>query len=351
MKKYYPILISKEGEMVCLRHLTQEVKDNVCPVIQVLKTTLLKLEDKKDDASSLVYDKSFEENLGIHWSFPGNKVILDFSLFDDLSKHIRTVKKLINNLIAKGVEVIPTVQINSPPVYLDLIQDLITSSNTQICLRASYKTGIISFPNEVPDLLARISGKPNNAVLLIDLGVASETNKVMLAEMAVLTIQKLPKNKWLDIVVASGSFPQDLTYVTPSDKVHHLPRFEWEAWRELNKHQKGVKYGDYGTKYPVHSDAPYAGTVSIKYSTETSFVIFKGKLAKEHKHGNGQYITHAKKLVASDDYSGDDFSWGDSRILEISRQNLEDEETKPGNPATWVKISQNHHITLMDSLL
>ena len=73
---------------------------------------------------------------------------------------------------------------------------------------------------------------------------------------------------------------------------------------------------------------------------------------KNHIKGNGQFIDHAKALLNSLFYSGNVFSWGDGRIYEIANQDhLEENKRKSGNLRTWVEISQNHHITLIDSLL
>jgi hypothetical protein len=75
-------------------------------------------------------------------------------------------------------------------------------------------------------------------------------------------------------------------------------------------------------------------------------------LAGEHKLGNGQYIVHAKKLINNEDvYSGKEFSWGDAKIFIVSQENEDSIHNKPGNAKNWVEYSQNHHITLIESLL
>ncbi len=69
----------------------------------------------------------------------------------------------------------------------------------------------------------------------------------------------------------------------------------------------------------------------------------------DKKLGHGQYITHAKSLVASKDFSGEGFCWGDAKFYELSRK--DEEKDKPGNSTNWVQYSQNHHIALLNSLL
>lgn len=107
----------------------------------------------------------------------------------------------------------------------------------------------------------------------------------------------------------------------------------------------------YRNKHPIYSDNGFQGTCSLKYSTESDFVIYRGEKAQNHQEGNGQYILHAKELINNELYSGSQFSWGDQRISEIANEELQNRKRKPGSSTTWVEISQNHHITLMDSLL
>lgn len=124
-------------------------------------------------------------------------------------------------------------------------------------------------------------------------------------------------------------------------------------WKTVTKPQKlnNVNYSDYGTKYSEFSDANFRGTVSLKYSTEHDYVIYRGELTDNHKDGHGQYITHCQNLIKSKHYSGKDFSWGDLRYYEVGIQKLTDPNKKTGNATNWVQNSQNHHITLIDKLI
>lgn len=185
----------------------------------------------------------------------------------------------------------------------------------------------------------------------MDIGHVQHDTNINLASLAELTLQALkpPPSTWADVIVAAGSFPTDLSKFR-AGSVHRLHRYEWDLWRLLrDKFQ--IKYGDYGTKHHEYADTPYAASVSLKYTTEDEFVIHRGERTDNHADGHGQYITHAQKLIRSNDYSGQGFSWGDSRLDFYSRQILNDENRKTGNTTTWVQISQNHHITLLHSLL
>ena len=357
MKKYYPILVAKKGELVALQRLEQKVKDEICPIIEVVQDTIEK-KIKENGIEKTVYRDEFEKFLNGHWNFFNNEIILDFSLIKNIEEQIVQIKGLIVSLLAAGVNIIPTIQPNSSIAYLELVKQLIKDKRLNYCVRNSERGGgFDNFKNNVEDLVAKLETDTSRIVLLLDLGEVKRDNINFWTDRVKVCISSLKQKikDWNSVVVASGSFPSDLADIQKRHEVEKITRFEWIIWKNIKKDANfyDVKYGDYGTKYPFYEDVSYAGTVSIKYTTENEFVIYKGEMAGEHKHGRGQYILHAQKLIKSVDYSGRYFCWGDMKIYEIAQEQLEnlDKKSKPGSPTTWVQISQNHHITLLDSLL
>jgi hypothetical protein len=350
MKKYFPILLSKKGELVCLQHLSQSVKDNISPIIEVLSKSIIKY-DKDTEAFS--YDDSFEKYLKTHWDFDNAQFILDFSLFEDITSNIKYIKKLLENLIRKGINVIPSIQENSPLVYTDLLIRLVRENNIKVCIRSSNNSGgFINYSDSIGSLIKKLKINSTQVILLLDLGVVEDHNYPMLSTIAAVSIQSLnAKTKWADIVVASGSFPPDLSKLIPPHKVYRLPRHEWKVWNLLSAKIPHIKYSDFGTKYPVYAEVNYTGTISIKYSTENDFVVYRGSKSEDHVDGHGQYITHSEKLILTPDYLGQHYSWGDLKIHEYAQEDINDENRKTGTATTWVQISQNHHISLLEQLL
>jgi len=107
-----------------------------------------------------------------------------------------------------------------------------------------------------------------------------------------------------------------------------------------------IKYGDYGTKHPYYIPAAFEGSASIKYTVVNEYVIYRGRKASDHSRGGVQYCDSSAALIATVDYLGRPFSWGDDEIF-----NRGNRVVNPGNAGTWVQISQNHHITLLHSVL
>lgn len=337
MKKYFPILLSKAGELCAISKLSQSVKDNICPIIQVLN-------DHYENVES-----TFSK-----WNFPSNQLFLDFSLINPFN--YGNTKSLISNLFQNGVNVIPIVQENSDPRYIKLVNDLLVASEiSSVCLRFSNDSGVIlNINTQISNLLAKIGFSRNQVSILLDYGFVEAHNYNTIAALAVSVISSMQIKLYKNVIVASGSFLQNLSSLSPAGRIYRLPRYEWNIWQILQgqPNMTGLlKYGDYGAKYPYYSEANFQGSCSIKYTLPTEFIVYRGEISGNHQQGNGQYIIFADRLARSTDYYGNTFSWGNAQIDFYGGQALTDPKRKTGNAKNWVEISQNHHITLLDSLL
>lgn len=359
MKSYYPILCSKKGELVAMQHLTQDVKESISPVVQIMRNTIEKPD--KDENENLLgtytYKPFVAQNLKTHWNFSGNQILLDFSLFEGLEFNVRFIESLMSNLADNGVNVVPVIQSNSPEIYLDLIKQFILKYNCEIAFRTSNDTGgFLDYNNHVSSLRQEIGLDPENIILILDMGQVEADSYNFMATLAGTTIRLLENgiNDWKDIVVTAGSFPKDLSNFQPQDEAYRIPRYEWLMNIELTRSEEfgAIKYGDYGTRYAIYEDVSYQGTISLKYSSVNNYLIFRGIRTGDHPYGHGQFITHCENLITLDDYSGEDFSWGDLKYKETSQYDPNDEEgRRTGGPQNWVEWSQNHHISLMTTLL
>ncbi|WP_017498068.1 beta family protein [Flavobacterium sp. WG21] len=338
MKKYYPILLSKAGELTALSKLSQTSKNDVTPVLQVLSEHISKIE-------------SFHS----HWNFRENELFLDFSLAEDLS--IPVIKKLIRDLQNNGVNIVPVVQENSNQRYLTLIENLIDNLEIQkICIRFSNNSGgFLNINTSIESMINQLGVNSNQLSLLLDFGFIRSTNHTLIEGVAVNVINSITNRQdYENIIVSSGSFLDNLGSLNPPGRVYRLPRYEWQLWSILQAQHSikdTIKYSDYGTKHPIYTEANFQGSCSIKYTVIDEYVIYRGEKSSNHIDGNGQYITFATQLVASHDYSGIVFSWGDERIDFYASQLINDPDRKTGNAGSWVEISQNHHITLLTSIL
>ncbi|MCX3264222.1 beta family protein [Pedobacter agri] len=336
--KYYPVLLSKAGELIALEKLAQNVKNSSAPIIQVVEDNFISVSD----------------HLKNNWSFTNNEVLVDFSLIDSLPGKMADVTLLITDSVANGINIIPVIDSSSPIAYINAISSLVNQFNLKVCLREIYPSNLISLNSQIASILNTFSISESQIILLLDLGYVQASNFSMKVNNIAALIGGLTNVSNFDaIVVASGSFPENLSPFT-ANHLHIIRRYENDIWEYLTTQNlpQNLRYGDYGTKYPTYTNVSFTGTCSIKYTTPKTFAIYRGELSQNHPLGNAQYIQFAKQLVLASHYSGPSFSWGDQKIEIISLQSLSPPpRLKPGNAKTWVEISQNHHITLLESIL
>lgn len=334
MKKYFPIVLSKAGELGALNRLTPTVKSEISPVFQVLS----KSRDK------------FERHLVQQWSFNNNQVLLDFNNHENLNA--ADVMRFYHRLFDQGINVVPVVQANSSNDYIQFVNNAINNFDCKVCFKISNNSGgLYTYSQQISDLVRQINTNPENTLLLIDLGYVEHHNYNNYSAIAIQIIQNVISDNWAEIIVASGSFPEDLGNMA-ANVVHRLQRYEWDVWKNIVQTNGlgNIKYSDYGTKNPIYAEVPYAGTCSIKYSTNGHFVIYKGVKSGNHRLGNGQYIVFSDQLIKTPDYYGAPFSWGDEEINRIAQEPLTGNR-HPGGGKEWVAISQNHHLSLIHSLV
>jgi|GEM_PF-1998293 len=343
MKKYFPILMSKSGELRALSQLSPAVKEILSPVIRVIPTTI----------DSFI--KFFPRLEGI------SQLFLDFSQYKPSDTN--TIDDIITLLQITGIDVVPVIYNKSEKPYYELLDKLIGQKTiSSICLRFTGKLNFDGLTNAleankieaVADLLVN---NKKQVSLWMDLGYVTQEDYEVKSNLAALSISAVADAEhYSNIIVSSGSFPKDLTQFKASDQPHSIIRFEWDIWQRLLEDANmpsNLRYADFGTKHPIvdESTAQFAGTASIRYTLKDKYLIYKGVLPKSHPLGNGQYVVFAHKLVKNKQFYGEGFSSGDAQVLEYSKKNPEDPRVRPGGAGTWVEISQNHHITAISSIL
>ena len=126
--------------------------------------------------------------------------------------------------------------------------------------------------------------------------------------------------------------------------VTKLPRYEWQLYKILVEIFKKAKFrlptfGDYAISNPNGIDLDWRVVkpkVKIRYAIDDSWYIAKGKNYRDF--GYGQYHELSKKILNSDYYYGQTFSWGDKYIQQCANGG------KTGNLTMWVTVDTNHHI-------
>ena len=117
-----------------------------------------------------------------------------------------------------------------------------------------------------------------------------------------------------------------------------------------NKHLpflKNIAFSDYGVTKFTDSEIDFSkvgGRIlpKVKYTTKESYLVYKGK----RDWDKGDWIVSArdmaKTVVASKNFYGKDFSYGDNEIYNISASS-----TRLGSNQDWVAYCANHHIAVV----
>lgn len=328
-KKYFPILVAKAGELAALSHLQQEIKNEICPVIQVLDLNYEKL-------------NTFLHN----WNFTDNEIFLDFSILTSNSS--RDFENFFRGLLERGVNFSPVINHSDSADYTHCVHEFLLNNLLRECVIRCKNFNIESHRNQI---IRDFSIGSEQISVIIDCGYITDTSLAISVESAISHISSSASLK--QIIISAGSFPVDLGSII-QNSITHLTRFEWNFWNLIKQNtiiDCPIYYSDYGTKHPTHRESHFRGSCSIKYSTELEFVVFRGMVPGSDNLGNNQYIVHSRNLVKSNFYSGVGFSWADDRIHHYSSLDENNHRSQPGSSQTWVEISQNHHITLLTRLL
>jgi hypothetical protein len=348
MIKYVPILKSKQGEFIALRELKADTKSCIIPLVEIIPIQL--------DYSNAVPKKTLEahtadiiRNLAKSW-VPTLPIYIDTLLLKGGSEGIFYVYDQLDKC---GLNYIPVINIEEHQKSIDILKSVVERTRNGFCLRLS--NGFITntnLRNEVLGIIELYDVGIGNIDLLIDLGdisIAALDFYKFAIEMQVNMVDIF--SQFRRVIIAAGSIPPDLSEFS-SGTENFLPRKEWDFWKAitLNPKAKNFLYSDYGTNNKALNETdPRMMRIgaAIRYTLEDKFYILKGYAINNPAYdGFGQFHELSNRLRKSDLFSGSSFSWGDNYIY-FCGQRL----NGPGNKATWVAISANHHIELVNAQL
>lgn len=332
---YIPILKWKKGEQEALKHLTDEQKNRILPILELVNyegpETIIN--NIKDCYSNPVYidtiiadeeDRDFLISI-IEEGEKNNIEIYPICYIDDLADLFIKLPSYTNRL---GIK-IPVPEDIDGPSYESIF------------------TLLKKFQNEYKVLLD----------IILDLDFINDkrdANRQFKDAKEVINEYLLHKNFYNLIIISATSFPESLSSVPAGAKVNYY-RFDILIYKKLleffNKTDIKDKliYSDYGVTKYTDSDIDFSklrhGILpKIRYTLDTSYLILKGERERMTRKLIKNYVDLAKEIIESDYYYGENFSYGD---LEIKERALGINKKGPGNNTNWVTISANHHIAVV----
>jgi len=359
---YVPILIWKRAEQNALANLTDEQKDYIIPLLQLVMTKPPVDKEKKrrrpieEAFDNLILEfknkriPKIPEEIKTSWG--QRQVYIDFSLLYTIQLKIESISRILDLGSTLSLNLIPVLNLSDS----DEIKKAACSSTDKfkgVCIRAvSSDLKSIKNLNEKLSIFIQSFGLNESSVdILVDIK-EKETEYYRLSNISQQIISLL---KWRRFIFACGSFPEDLSKCKLDD-TNSIPRSDWLSWSSCFK-KGNIKriptFADYTIRHPIYNESLqfFAPTTSIKYTCKNDWLIMKGRKQKFEL-----YLANAKILLNSPDvFYGEYFSFGDKYIAEKGRhydKYIKDRKIKgTGSTESWLTASINHHIACIISQL
>ncbi len=338
MKVYYPILKWKAGEQKALCELSNSHKDAISPILEIVDQA----------APSKILDE-------IKSNYPSRQVYVDTKYSDDDDRSF--LEQILLNAFSRNQPICPVFyaeDILNPPIS-------ILEKATSIVIRIPIPEDIDneSYDSIFKSLIEIYSDYEIDINILFDLDSITDQKQARykLSELkTAIRDYVLPHTFWQHIIIASTSFPDDLSTIAAGQDFY-IDRHEIKIFKKILTHSEfsslklKLIYSDYGvTRFTDteidFSKLKYGILPKARYSLEDQYWILKGKRDHQTKQFTRSHLSMAQDIYNSPHYYGNNFSYGDMEIKERALQ-----LKGPGNNTNWVTIAANHHIVVSINVL
>jgi hypothetical protein len=354
---YVPILRWKQAERFALRHLHEEDRRRITPLIELTPTIFKSRKTTRRDAMPLDTAHVLEEQAKNLLEACGNSpFFLDLRHVTAEVSRERGKVHALEYLAEIGrnykLKLVPVAGLSRTKEYQSSVAGVVKDDKRGSCLRITPAEILhAGFSTTVRRFLKSLHLDPECVHLLIDY----EANDPGAPSSQAL-LEAIPNlNEWLTVSVASGAFPPDLQGFQPGNR--KIPRNDWLAWKKAIEQNKSrlrkPSFSDYTIQYGLYKE-PIDGcnpSVSIRYTLDEDWLIMRGEAVRgradsnhnEQRPGREQWNAHAQLLCDDENlFYGESFSWGDAFIREKSVKT-----ENHGSPEIWLRAGINHHMTVV----
>lgn len=258
---------------------------------------------------------------------------------------MQSVARLIGTLQTAGLRVFPA--IHGTHAQLDPSGFTHLKGQPAVVIRIVPHRMLLTDATALISQFRRALGAKASIYVLLDLEAIGEVEVNASALMLETFVRGIISTcDPLQIAVAGGSFPMTLGSF-PVGVNNYIPRKELEIWKAL-KAKPGcaeVKFGDYAVTNPEPLGDIDPRTMNpaaaIRYCLDDKWWLPRASGVRTRGRGGmGQYNDLCKLLIASPQYSGSSFSFGDERYAHHALP-----ATTSGSFMTWRRDATNHHLT------
>lgn len=347
--RYVPILKGKAGEYNALAEASGTVQAGTLPLIEALPVGKETVEETC--VSTL-------QALSGGWGTP---VALDAVYLDPatpLSSGLLPLEALADEARTRSITALPVLRVDDDPSVWAAAATVTARDGAGVVVRLGgdpLQEDITDLDDALDALYTAVAIVPGDVDLVIDLGGVTEPGYAALASRIARDLITGLKDvaAWRSLTVASGGFPADLSAV-PTNSTALLPRTDARLWATLTGRTlpRDVDYGDYAIQHPGPPASGGRGPApQIRYAVGLDWRIRKAK-AKDRR-GHKQFYDICADVVASGEYSGSSFSWGDEQVDLAARSAPAGAPAlrTTGNATTWRAIGTSHHLALVSDRL
>jgi hypothetical protein len=352
-RRYVPVILTRQGERLALRELSQPIKAAITPLF-VVHPIDLDAETRVPKRTVEVHLSKLAGQLANDWGT--RPAFVDLRYIDTaraMSDGSHAVAKLVQTAMDRGLPLAPVLSGAHSAAYRAAAVDAANVFGTAVGIRL----GPTEWPNlgtplgdgHLQGLLAE-TGRPMQEVhLILDLEDQVMSAAAMSAAALRPALRALPHAEdWASLTVAGSGMPTGTTEVG-RDGSKELPRTEWALWRLLNDTDyRQPAFGDYCVQHPdplSDFDPRYMdSSAQLRYTIAASWFVVRGRGMKTA--GARQIHSLAQQVVAHREYAGPNFSWGDAWLRDCA-----EESGGPGSQGVWRKVTTNHHLTYVTTQL
>lgn len=350
---YYPILKWKKGEYTALRKLRQEIKDRVCPIIEITPSGY-DPETHENRVAIMTHIKDIAIRLHKNWD--DRESFIDIKNLNVPKEHEpMCINKIFNDCASSFCRASPVVHLDDEVQSLDAYKEIIKNQKKDCMLRIKISEITDGVEDRINYILKRLCITSSEIYLLADLDklCIEESDEEAIYEILSGQLFKIFNMfDWHTIIMAGSSFPNEPTNGASNN------RYEWKLYKNfLDKYailSKELKFSDYYVLNPDHS-FPIDGKIikpkaKLRYTTDNGWYFSKPpskpKIKKDDEQckeptGGEQYKLLCQDLIARPFFRGLSFSKGDEYIYQQAIAANE----RGGNSTTWIEASTNQHIT------
>jgi len=345
-KHYVPILRWKEAERTALSRLHESESIFITPLIELVPENFIR-KDRKGKISILSTDGVLNEFIRqVYQSWGERPFFIDQWLLTptNIKQDTNYIVEMLGECARiHNLSLIPVTGLSRDILYQATVKKVLDAHHQGVCLRL-FIDDITSatFKKDINTILALLRLPPESLDIIIDLRITDQNAPTF--DVLCNSIPYL--EKWRNLIIASGAFPEDLSKLHKND-VHYLERTDWISWKDQVTSKSLPRkpiYSDYTIQHAeyIMREGQFYPSASIRYTSDDYWIIMRGEAIKRDGPGSAQWQANAMLLCDMPEYCNPTFSEGDKYIKEISLQRKE-----TGNTTTWLRAGINHHMTFV----